>query len=107
MTSDGHPSRSAERATAAGSLHVPYKIRKIRVPRLFPFVILLVLLLPGAALAQFGYPRPYPSYRSAEPDSSLRFSVKPKQAAVYVDGYFAGTVADFSGFHRLRVIPGE
>jgi hypothetical protein len=80
---------------------------KIRVPRLFSFVTLLVLLLPGAALAQFGYPRPYPSYRYAQPDSSLSFSVKPKQAAVYVDGYFAGTVAEFSGFHRLRVIPGE
>jgi hypothetical protein len=108
MTSDDQACRSAQCATAAGSLHVR---QNIRGPRPLAFVPLLVMLWPGAAHAQFGYPRPYPypyGYRYAEPDSSLRISVTPKQAAVYVDGYFAGTVDEFDGvFHRLHVIPGE
>jgi hypothetical protein len=34
--------------------------------------------------------------------------VKPKQASVYVDGYFAGKVDDFDGvFQRLHVPPGQ
>jgi hypothetical protein len=108
MTSDAQARRSAERATAAGSLHVR---QNLRVPRPIAFVAVLAILWPGAALAQFGYPRPYPppyGYRYAEPDSSLRISVTPKQATVYVDGYFAGTVDDFDGvFQRLHVIPGQ
>jgi hypothetical protein len=108
MTSDGQDRPSARRATASGSLHVR---QNIRLPKPLAFVAVLVMLWPGAADAQFGYPRPYPSpygYRYAEPDSSLKVSVKPKQAAVYVDGYFAGTVNEFDGpFHRLHVIPGE
>jgi hypothetical protein len=108
MTNDGQARPSAERATAAGSLHVR---QNIRVPNPLAFLAIIVLLWPSAAHAQFGYPPPYPrpyGYRYAQPDSSLRLSVKPKQAAVYVDGYFAGTVNDFDGaFHRLRVPPGD
>ena len=34
--------------------------------------------------------------------------MKPKEAEVYVDGYYAGIVDDFDGtFQRLRVAPGE
>jgi hypothetical protein len=34
--------------------------------------------------------------------------VKPKEAAVYVDGYYAGVVDDFDGFfQRLTVSPGQ
>jgi hypothetical protein len=52
-----------------------------------------------------GYP--YPAYRYAERDASVRFDVKPKDAGVYVDGYFAGIVDDFDGaFQRLRTMPG-
>jgi hypothetical protein len=58
---------------------------------------------------QYPYPPPYGyGYRLAEPDSSVRLDVKPKQAEVYVDGYYAGIVDDFDGtFQRLRVAPGE
>jgi hypothetical protein len=39
---------------------------------------------------------------------SLRLQVTPKQAGVFVDGYYAGTVDDFDGtFQRLHVEPGE
>jgi len=39
---------------------------------------------------------------------AARLQVTPKQAEVYVDGYFAGSVDDFDGvFQRLNVVPGE
>ena len=41
-------------------------------------------------------------------DSSVRLEVKPRQAEVFVDGYYAGIVDDFDGtFQRLRLPPGE
>ena len=62
----------------------------------------------------FGYQYPYPmrpygyGYRTYEPEASVRLEVKPKEAEVYVDGYYAGVVDDFDGtFQRLRVEPGE
>ena len=66
------------------------------------------MFLPAAADAQFRFPPPYPfGYRLA-PESDLRIEVTPKEAAVYVDGYFAGTVDEFNGtFQRLHVMPGE
>ena len=59
---------------------------------------------------QYPYPmRPYGyGYRTYEPEASVRLEVKPKEAEVYVDGYYAGVVDDFDGtFQRLRVEPGE
>jgi PEGA domain len=58
----------------------------------------------------YQYPiRPYGyGYRFAEPDASVRLEVKPKEAEVFVDGYYAGVVDDFNGtFQRLNVPPGE
>ena len=64
-------------------------------------------LLPTHADAQFRSPHPYGAYRYAR-ESDLRIDVTPKEARVYVDGYFAGTVDEFDGtFQRLHVIPGE
>jgi PEGA domain len=52
-----------------------------------------------------GYPYPY-GYRFAERDSAVRLEVTPKDAEVFVDGYYAGIVDDFDGvFQRLRVPP--
>jgi PEGA domain-containing protein len=70
---------------------------------------LLAVALPTAARAQFRYPPyyPYPVYYGY-PDSSLRIKVKPKDASVYVDGYYAGRVEDYDGaFQRLHVPPGQ
>ena len=40
-------------------------------------------------------------------EGSLRVKVKPRQAEVYVDGYFAGAVDDYDGtFQRLRLDAG-
>lgn len=42
-----------------------------------------------------------------DPLSSVRIEVKPKDARVYVDGYFAGDVDRYDGtFQRLRLKPG-
>jgi len=69
---------------------------------------LFCLLWPVTATAQFRYPMPAPYGYGYGPDSSLRVEVKPKEAAVYVDGYYAGIVDDFDGvFQRLHVVPGQ
>jgi hypothetical protein len=53
------------------------------------------------------YPYAYPYY-VYDPGASIRVEVKPKEAEVYVDGYYAGKVDDFDGvFQRLPVTPGE
>lgn len=60
----------------------------------------------------FGYQYPiHPygyGYRWAEPEASVRLEVKPKEAEVFVDGFYAGVVDDFDGtFQRLNVPPGD
>jgi len=51
---------------------------------------------------------PYPLYAGAYRQSAARIQVTPREAEVYVDGYFAGTVDDFDGFaQRLDVPAGE
>src|SRR6266853_4973245 len=70
---------------------------------------LAVTLVSGSqATAQIIVPGyPYPAYRYAMRDASVRFDVKPNDASVYVDGYYAGIVDDFDGtFQRLRTAPG-
>lgn len=56
---------------------------------------------------------PYPPYgyggygSSYYADGGLKLKVKPRQAEVFVDGYFAGAVDDYDGaFQRLRLEPG-
>jgi hypothetical protein len=61
---------------------------------------------------RYGYPYyypPYPYYGYAyDPIASLRLQVTPREAEVFVDGYYAGTVDDFDGsFQRLHLYPGE
>lgn len=66
---------------------------------------LLMLASSVPAAAQIWYP-PYPM-RYAAPDAAVKLDVKPNDAAVYVDGYFAGIVDDFDGaFQRLYTEPG-
>jgi hypothetical protein len=53
------------------------------------------------------YRYPY-RYYNIDPGAAVRLEVKPREAEVYVDGYYAGIVDDFDGvFQRLRVTPGE
>jgi hypothetical protein len=58
------------------------------------------------------YPYDYGSYRFSGygygyPTGELRLRVRPRQAEVYVDGYFAGTVDEFDGtFQALELESG-
>jgi PEGA domain-containing protein len=48
----------------------------------------------------------YGSY-VVRPEANVRTQVTPKDAEVYVDGYYAGRADDFDGvFQRLHVVPG-
>ena len=57
----------------------------------------------------YGYPYAYPYYGGFyDPSSSVRLQVTPREAEVFVDGYFAGMVDNFDGtFQRLRIAPGD
>jgi hypothetical protein len=55
----------------------------------------------------YGYPYPYYPYYYDD-RAEIRIQVTPRDAQVYVDGYFAGLVDDFDGWaQRLHVEPGE
>lgn len=55
-----------------------------------------------------GWGYPYAGFRVGPPESSLRVDVKPRDAQVYVDGYYAGIVDEFDGaLQRLHVTPGS
>lgn len=71
--------------------------------------LVLAGLWPSESAAQMRYPMPVQfGYRYGGPESDVRIQVTPKEAAVYVDGYYAGLVDDFDGtFQRLHVIAGE
>jgi PEGA domain-containing protein len=64
----------------------------------------------GYGAGYYGYPYggyPYPGYAYAS-WSSVRLEVKPRDAQVYVDGYFVGAVDEFDGvFQRLDLPAGE
>src|ERR1019366_9048595 len=50
---------------------------------------------------------PYEYFPVYDTSTDVRMDVKPKEAAVYVDGYYAGIVDDFDGFfQRLTLSPG-
>jgi PEGA domain len=55
------------------------------------------------------YPYPYPYYGWGYDDTgSARLQVTPRNAKVYIDGYFVGVVDDFDGnLQRLNVEAGE
>ena len=51
---------------------------------------------------------PYGYFPEYDDSADVRVDVKPKDAAVYVDGYYAGIVDDFDGFfQRLTLSPGQ
>ena len=56
----------------------------------------------------YGYPSyGYPSSYSSGFEGSLRLKVKPRDAQVFVDGYYVGVVNDFDGvLQRLRIEAG-
>jgi hypothetical protein len=64
----------------------------------------------GYGYGQYPYPYGYPYYGRWGYDNTgaAQLKVTPRNARVYVDGYFAGQVDDFDGtFQRLNVEAGE
>jgi len=58
---------------------------------------------PSYGYSGYGYPSSY----SAFADGDLRLKVKPRDAQVFVDGYYVGIVDDFDGvFQRLHLPSG-
>jgi hypothetical protein len=62
----------------------------------------------GAYDPWYGFSPVYAPYTSTSDESgAIRLKVKPSDASVYVDGYYAGVVDDFDGaFQRLHLEPG-
>jgi len=55
----------------------------------------------------WGWGDPYPAASGYDYDGKLKLKVKPRQAEVLVDGYFAGSVDDYDGtFQELHLEPG-
>lgn len=61
----------------------------------------------------YGYPSPYggspypPYYSSSYDMGGVRLQIRPRDAQVFVDGYYAGLVDDFDGtFQSLKLEPG-
>ena len=53
------------------------------------------------------YPPVYTGGGGYDYDGALRLKVKPREAGVYVDGYYAGRVDDFDGvFQKLKIDSG-
>ena len=56
----------------------------------------------------WGYPYPYWGGGYYDLGAELRLEVKPKEAQVFLDGYYVGIVDDFDGtFERLHFKPGD
>ncbi|HVH28946.1 MAG TPA: PEGA domain-containing protein [Vicinamibacterales bacterium] len=69
-------------------------------------VVASVLAVAQPASSQIVYP--FPPYGPIYYDSSLHLQVTPREAEVYVDGYYAGIVDNFDGmWQRLRLEPGQ
>ena len=54
----------------------------------------------------YGYGYGYPSYQSGYGEGGIRLKVKPRDAQVFVDGYFAGVVDSFDGAFQKLTLPG-
>lgn len=62
----------------------------------------------GGGFGYWQYPPPYYRYGRYDRTGAARLQIQPKQAQVFVDGYYVGNVDDFDGsFQRLRVEAGE
>ena len=70
-------------------------------------VAILAIIWPADARAQYPFPPPFGYPVRYDISSSVRIVATPRDAEVYVDGYYAGVVDDFDGFfQRLHVPPG-
>ena len=77
-----------------------------RLPLLFAATVMFTFGSGVPGWAQIFYPPPY--RYAVTVDASVRIEATPKDAEVYVDGFYAGIVDDFDGvFQRLNIEPGQ
>ena len=70
------------------------------------WLMMAATLWPSSANAQTNYSAAYPD--STRLTGVVRVLARPKQADVYVDGFFAGLVDDFNGAQQgLPATPGD
>jgi hypothetical protein len=70
-------------------------------------VAAFAIIWPADARAQYPFPPPFGYPVRYDISSSVRIVATPRDAEVYMDGYYAGVVDDFDGFfQRLHVPPG-
>ena len=112
----GHPGPAHGHVVVGGGFYYPYYYRPYVYPFYSPFYFGF-----GAFYSSFygwypyyaGYPYPYPAPYGYPPYysgywASARIEVKPREAQVYLDGYYVGVVDQFDGtFQRLDIPAGE
>ena len=70
-----------------------------------PGTAAMVIRSRSTALRRYGYP--YVGLQRIRGDGELRLKIKPREAQVFVDGYYVGIVDDFDGvFQRLHLESG-
>ncbi len=99
-----------------GGFYYPYYYRPYFYPYYSPFYFGIGAFWGGfyagyggyPYYAGYPYPYPYPPYYYSGAWASARIEVKPRDAQVYLDGYYVGVVDQFDGtFQRLDIPGGE
>jgi hypothetical protein len=107
----GHPGPAHGHVVVSAGFYYPYYYHPYFSPFYSPFYFGF-----GAFYNSFygwypyyaGYPYPYPPYYYSGYWASARLEVKPRDAQVYLDGYYVGVVDQFDGtFQRLDIPGGE
>jgi PEGA domain-containing protein len=111
------PPKAVPRHPAPAPRAVPRAEPRVQI---YPYPLLLqpefVYRFPYGLYPYYRWGYPYPPYvypvppgwmiESAEAYGSVQFEVAPKEALVFVDGFYAGTVDDFDDAERLDLTPG-
>jgi hypothetical protein len=97
---------AAASAQARRAVRVIRPVRSVVIVRPSPYYRPLFYGAPFYPYSSFYQPR-Y-GYRIGYAGASLRVQATPREAEVFVDGYYAGRVDEFDGvLQRLRLEPGE
>jgi hypothetical protein len=107
----GHPGPAHGHVVVSAGFYYPYYYHPYVYPFYSPFYFgfgAFYNSVYGWYPYYAGYPAPYPPYYYSGYWASARIEVKPRDAQVYLDGYYVGVVDQFDGvFQRLDIPPGQ